>query len=266
MKIIPVPCLSDNYAYLLVCERTNACAIVDASEAEPVVAALEAQRSRSGHALDLVAILATHHHHDHVGGNEAVAARFPGVKVYGHASDAGRLPRLTDPLEDGAAFQIGELAIEAIHIPGHTTGALAYYVTDPPGDPAVFTGDTMFVAGCGRLFEGTPAMMHASLAKLAALPDATRVFCGHEYTEANLRFAKHVEPQNRAVDEAQARARAQRERGEPTVPSRIADEKKTNPFLRVDSPEIRRTLGIDAASDGAAALGAVRKAKDTFKG
>ncbi len=266
MKILPIPCLSDNYAYLLVCERTNACAIVDASEAEPVLAALDAQRSRSGESLELVAILATHHHHDHVGGNEAVVARFPHVKVYGHASDVGRLPRLTDPLEDGAAFQLGELAVEALHIPGHTTGAVAYYVTDPPGDPAVFTGDTMFVAGCGRLFEGTPEMMHASLAKLAALPDATRVFCGHEYTEANLRFAKHVEPGNPAVDEAQARARGQRERGEPTVPSRIGDEKKTNPFLRVTSAEIRRTVGVDASADPAAALGAVRKAKDAFRG
>ena len=261
MKIIPVPCLSDNYAYLLVCERTNACAIVDASEAEPVVAALEAQRSRSGRALDLVAILATHHHHDHVGGNEAVAARFPGVKVYGHASDAGRLPRLTDPLEDGAAFQIGELAIEAIHIPGHTTGALAYYVTDPPGDPAVFTGDTMFVAGCGRLFEGTPAMMHASLAKLAALPDATRVFCGHEYTLSNARFALGIDPDNKDLIRRAADVEAKRARGEPTIPSTVGLEKATNPFLRAGDRSVRKRLGMEKATD-AEVFGEIRKRKD----
>lgn len=266
MKIVPVPCLSDNYAYLLVCERTNTCAVVDASEAEPVLAALAKQASRAGEPTKLVAILATHHHPDHVGGNAAVVAKHPGVAVYGHASDAGRLPGLDHPLEDGDAFTIGELSVRALHIPGHTTGAVAYYVTEAPDDPAVFTGDTMFVAGCGRLFEGTPAMMHASLAKLAALPDATRVYCGHEYTESNLRFAKHVEPENPALEEAAARARALRAAGEPTVPSRIGDEKRTNPFLRVDAAAVRRSVGVAASAPSDEALGAIRKAKDGFRG
>lgn len=266
MKIVPVPCLSDNYAYLLVCERTNTCAIVDASEAEPVLAALARQTSRAGEPTKLVAILATHHHPDHVGGNVAVVAKHPGVRVYGHASDAGRLPGLDHPLEDGDTFELGALSVRALHVPGHTTGALAYFVTEAPDDPAVFTGDTMFVAGCGRLFEGTAEMMHASLAKLAALPDATRVYCGHEYTESNLRFAKHVEPGNTAIEEAAARARALRAEGSPTVPSRISDEKRANPFLRVDIAELRRSVGAPAGGSSAEALGFVRKAKDSFRG
>jgi hydroxyacylglutathione hydrolase len=254
MRIVPVACLKDNYAYLVVSETTGEAAVVDPSEAAPVVAALERERVR------LAAIWCTHHHWDHVGGNEEIAKRF-GVDVWAHVSDDGRVPAQTKKVDTGDRFSLGELSVRTIHIPGHTTGAVAYVV----GERAVFTGDTMFLAGCGRLFEGTPAMMHASLARLAELPAATEVYCGHEYTESNLRFAAHVEPSNADVARARDAAAATRAKGEPTVPGTIASELRTNPFLRVRSPEIRKTLDIPSDADDAAAFAAVRAAKDSFR-
>ena len=239
MRVIPVACLKDNYAYL-VCEDSGACAIVDPSEAGPVLAAVEA------HGVVPTAIWNTHHHFDHVGGNEELAKELGIADVYGHGSDRGRIPGQTKFLEEGDRFTLGAAPVSILHIPGHTLGAVAYIV-----DGAVFTGDTLFVAGCGRLFEGTPEMMFASLAKLAALPDDTRVYCGHEYTEANLRFAREIEPDSTAVLGAIASARATRERGEPTVPSRIADEKRINPFLRAKT---------------VAELADRRSKKDSFRG
>ena len=172
MRIVPVPCLSDNYAYLVVCLETKQLAIVDPSEADPVEKAIEALQAEMRAPLSVRAIWSTHHHWDHVGGNEALMKRYDIKDVYGHVSDEGRLPGLSKKLDDGAAFDHGRLGVRALHIPGHTTGAVAYVVTRDPNDPAVFTGDTLFVAGCGRLFEGTPAMMHESLSKLAALDAA----------------------------------------------------------------------------------------------
>ena len=262
MRVTPVPCLSDNYAYIVVCEETGACAVVDVSEAPPVRTALDAVGSQTRP----VAILSTHHHFDHVGGNEELISALGPVPVYAHASDRGRVPGQTVFLEEGDSFEIGRLAVSVLHIPGHTTGAVAYVVTDRGGGTSVFTGDTLFVAGCGRLFEGTPAMMHASLGKLAGLPGAALVYCGHEYTEANLRFAHHVEPGNTEVARSRESASARRAEGQPTVPSTMAGELATNPFLRVDSPEIRATLSIAAAASGAEALGVIRAAKDAFRG
>jgi hydroxyacylglutathione hydrolase len=265
MRIVPVPCLSDNYAYLVVCLETKQTAIVDASEAEPVAKAIDTLNDELRTKLSIAAIWSTHHHWDHVGGNEELGRRLGIADVYGHTSDDGRLPGLTKKLDDGDTFTLGKLAVRARHIPGHTTGAVAYVVSREPNDPAVFTGDTLFVAGCGRLFEGTPAMMHASLEKLAALDQRARVYCGHEYTLSNLRFAHHVEPQNPAIARAKERAERARAEGKPTVPSTVGQELQHNPFMRVDSPEIRRTLGIDPAASSADALGAIRKAKDEFK-
>ncbi|MCA9590355.1 MAG: hydroxyacylglutathione hydrolase [Myxococcales bacterium] len=274
MKIIPIPCLADNYAYLVICRETKEAAIVDASEAGPVLAGVEAARAGSVRDVSAagregarpIAIWSTHHHWDHVGGNEEVAKALAIERVLGHASDDGRLPGLTDKLADGDTFKLGTLEVEVRHIPAHTLGAVAYIVRRPGGgEAAVFTGDTMFVAGCGRIFEGDPAMMHASLSKLASLDPATKVYCGHEYTEANLRFAAHVEPSNANVRALAAKARTTREAGQPTVPSTIADELACNPFLRVDSPEIRATLGIPAGASDADALGAIREAKNTFR-
>lgn len=216
--ITPIPCLKDNYAYLVTCDATKACAIVDPSEATPVLAALCGARPS--------AIWNTHHHWDHVGGNEELVAKAGVADVYGHASDRGRIAAQTRFLEEGDTFELGRLRVRILHIPGHTTGAVAYVVEGDGDAPAVFTGDTLFVAGCGRLFEGTPEMMFASLAKLAALPDATRVYCGHEYTASNLRFAAHVEPDNEDV------RRAARAVKIPSVPSTIATERRINPFVR----------------------------------
>jgi hydroxyacylglutathione hydrolase len=261
MRVVPVPCLKDNYGYLVVCEETNEAAIVDASEAQPVLDAAK----REG--VKLVAIWSTHHHLDHVGGNEEVV-RAGGIReVAGHASDKGRIPEQTRFLETGDLVAVGKVTARATHIPGHTLGAVAYFIDDArTKQRAVFTGDTLFLAGCGRLFEGTPAQMHASLASLAALPGDTRVFCGHEYTAANLRFAKHVEPSNTQVDAAANAVAVEREAGRPSVPGTLAREIETNPFLRARSAEIRSTLGIAADADDVTAFAAIRKAKDDFRG
>jgi len=259
MRIVPIPCLSDNYAYLVVCEETKEAAIVDASEAGPVErGVLEAE-------VHLSAIWSTHHHFDHVGGNEEVAKRFGVRDVFAHASDRGRVPGQTRFLESGESFALGSLTVETLHIPGHTLGAIAYVVSSAGNDRCVFTGDTLFVAGCGRLFEGTPAQMHASLSSLARLGDDTRVFCGHEYTVQNLRFAHHVEPNNSDVDRAATRAVALRAAGKPTVPSTMGDEKRTNPFLRVSEPEIRAAVGVAAGASDVEVLAAVRLAKNEFR-
>lgn len=272
MHVVPIPCLADNYAYLVVCRETKEAAVVDASEAAPVLQALqsgagagESHGDVSRVQVHVVAILSTHHHFDHVGGNEELAKALGIGRVYGHASDDGRIPGQTVLLEDGATFAIGRLTVRALHVPGHTLGAVAYVVTREPRDPVVFTGDTLFVGGCGRLFEGDPPRMLASLAKLAALDGRTRVYCGHEYAESNLRFAAHVEPSNEAVARARARAAQLRKEGRPTVPSTISDELSYNPFLRTQSAEIRMTLGIGPGAGPAEALGAIRRAKDGFR-
>jgi hydroxyacylglutathione hydrolase len=257
MRVIPVPCLSDNYAYLLATGEGEA-AVVDASEARPVREAL----AREG--LRLAAIWSTHHHWDHVGGNEELARELK-VEVVGHASDASRLPAMTRGVETGDTVSVGDIRARCIHIPGHTLGAVAYFVDGGDGARVVFTGDTLFCSGCGRLFEGTPAMMHASLSRLLELPGDTRVHCGHEYTEGNLRFAAHVEPSNDDVRQAQERARAMRAEGRPTVGTSLSEERATNPFLRVRSAAIRATLGIAPDADDVSAFAAIRAAKDGFR-
>jgi hydroxyacylglutathione hydrolase len=256
MQVTIVPCLTDNYAYLLVSPGSKRALIVDPGEAEPVESALAAQ------GLTLSAVLATHHHPDHVGGTRGLAKRFPGLRVFGHASDRGRIPEQTEFLEHGASLTVEGLSFRVLHIPGHTLGAIAY-----AGEGAVFTGDTLFAAGCGRLFEGTPAQMYESLnVTLSALPDDTLVYCGHEYTASNLRFAAHLEPGNAAVAAKITRVAELRAQGAPSVPSTLAEEKATNPFMRCDSPEIVKSVSGALSGDRspAAILGAVRAAKDKF--
>jgi hydroxyacylglutathione hydrolase len=256
VEVTVIPCLKDNYAYLLCTPGSQVAAVVDPSEAAPVLAELQ----RLG--LKLGAILATHHHVDHVGGNAELMDRFPGIAVYASANDRGRIPGQTAFVADGDEIDVLGCRFRCLLVPGHTLGAVAYY-----GEGAVFTGDTLFAAGCGRLFEGTPAMMHESLnVKLAALPDETLLYCGHEYTASNLRFAQHVEPGNAAVRAKAERVAAQRARNEPTVPSTIGEERATNPFMRVGSAEIIANMAERLAGQTApeVVLGAVRAAKDNF--
>jgi hydroxyacylglutathione hydrolase len=258
LRVVPVACLSDNYAYLVVGKSGGEVAIVDPSEPAPVIAVLERENIKP------TAIWNTHHHFDHTGGNEALAARYGIEWVSGHVSDKGRIAGQTRFLEAGERFGLGELGVEILHIPGHTLGAIAYVVRGS-GQTAVFTGDTMFHAGCGRLFEGTPADMHASLQSLLAVGNEARVYPGHEYTVNNLRFAESVEPSHAPTRVALEEAKKRRDRGEPTVGTTIAHERAVNPFVRTRSAEIRRSLGVGEEADDVTALAAIRKAKDGFK-
>ncbi len=258
MAIIPVPQLSDNYAYLIVDDASRECGVVDCSEAGKV---LDEVRRRE---LNLIAVLPTHWHFDHVGGNEELARAVPGIRVYGARNENGRIPAQTNEVDDGATVRVGALSGRVIGIPAHTNGHIAYYF---PQLEAVFTGDTMFIAGCGRVFEGKAETMVASLAKLAALPDATRVYCGHEYTIKNLEFALTLEPDNQPLRAKYAWAKKVRAEGMFTIPSTIADEKQINPFLRTASPELRASLKkLDGAisDDPIAIFAKTRALKDKF--
>jgi hydroxyacylglutathione hydrolase len=250
LSIERIPTLSDNYTYLLACEESGEAAIIDAPEAAPVIARVDAL------GCDVTKVLSTHHHADHTGANPELARRY-GAPVFGHSSEAARIPGFTDGLDEGDVVRVGRHAARVLFIPAHTRGHVAY-VFDEAG--ALFCGDTLFAAGCGRIFEGTPEMMYEALCeKLSALPDAMRVFCGHEYTESNLAFAAHVEPDNEAVRSKAERVREARAvaaadwhdaaAAEMTVPSTIGEERETNPFMRAAN---------------AAELGRLRALKDGF--
>ena len=249
MRVIPVPCLRDNYAYLVVNESTGRAAVVDPSEVEPVLLACQREN------IELDEIWLTHHHWDHVGGIEGIVAACPIEQVRGSSYDAehGRIPNQNVSLSDGDSFDFGTATVEVLEIPGHTLGAIAFLA-----EGQLFSGDTLFLAGCGRVFEGTMQMMSESLLKLRALPAETSIWCGHEYTLNNLRFAKTVEPQNAEVSQALAQAEARRAAGKPTIPGRIGTERETNPFLRFDREP------VIAGRDPVAAFTAIRSAKDEF--
>lgn len=253
LEIDLVPCLKDNYAYLLRDPATGATGVVDPSEAAPVEAALARRGWRLTH------ILNTHHHWDHTGGNPELKARH-GAKVVGPKADRDRIPAIDIEVDEGAPFKLGEAEAQILFIPGHTRGHIAFWF---PESKAVFCGDTLFALGCGRMFEGTPEQMWRSLGKLKALPPETRVYCGHEYTQANARFALTVEPQNRALVARAKQVDETRAEGRPTVPATIGEERETNPFLRADLPSIAKTLGLDGA-DPVAVFAEVRHRKDGF--
>ena len=234
----PVPILSDNYAWMLRDSGSGAVAIVDPAEAKPIIAALE----KAGGRLDL--ILLTHHHSDHIAGVDEVRARFTGAKVVGAAADAHRLPKLDQAVKEGDAVAFGSASARVIDTPGHTRGQINYFIAD---GEILLSGDTLFSLGCGRLSEGTPAEMFASLGKLAALPGGTKVCCGHEYTESNARFALSVDANNAALKARTEQAHQQRAAGQPTVPSTMASELEANPFLR--APDVATFADLRAKKD-----------------
>jgi hydroxyacylglutathione hydrolase len=258
MAITVVPQLFDNYAYLVSDDASGASAVIDCAEADKVLAEV----ARLG--VKLKTALTTHWHPDHSGGNTDLVRAVPGLRVYGARAESGRVPALTDEVADGDRIQVGALEATVIGVPAHTSGHVAYYFRTLT---SVFTGDTLFVGGCGRVFEGKAATMFQSLAKLAALPDDTRVWCGHEYTEKNLRFALTLEPGNRALEEKYKWARRVTAEGGWTVPSTVGEEKATNPFLRLQSPEVRANLKAAEPSlgdDPVVLFARARELKDRF--
>ncbi|KAJ0101585.1 hypothetical protein Patl1_06794 [Pistacia atlantica] len=238
MKIFHVPCLEDNYSYLIIDETTKEAAVVDPVEPQKIVDAAKQ------HGAQLTLVLTTHHHWDHAGGNDKIKQIVPGIKVYGGSLDNVRC--CTHQVENGDNISLGaHINILSLHTPCHTKGHISYYVTSKEGeqDPAVFTGDTLFIAGCGKFFEGTAEQMYQSLCvTLGSLPKPTRVYCGHEYTVKNLQFALTVEPNNAKIQQKLSWAQQQRQAGFPTVPSTIDEEMETNPFMRVDLPELQNAL------------------------
>lgn len=257
MQIYRLPALSDNYVFLLHDEAQNVAAVVDPADARPVLTKLEDLGTT------LVAILNTHHHADHVGGNEKLLHRFPAAVVYAGAEDRGRIPGQQVFLQEGDRVQVGDQISEVLFVPGHTRAHIAYYFAPPdPSEPGdLFCGDTIFSGGCGRLFEGTPAQMVASLSKLRDLPDETRIWCAHEYTLKNLQFALTVDPQNADLQHQFAEVQSLRDRGQATIPTFLGVEKRTNPFLRWDTPTLKSATN---AKDEIQTFARLRGMKDHF--
>jgi len=237
LEIHQIPVLSDNYVYLAHDVATGKTAVVDPATHEEVLEALAEK------GWTLTHILNTHHHADHTGGNMALK-QATGCTIVGPRADRDRIPGIDVEVGDGESYALGESVAKVFDVPGHTRGHIAYWFGD---SDALFCGDTMFALGCGRLFEGTPQQMWTSLSKLRALPGSTQVYCAHEYTKSNAAFAVTVEPDNGALVARKSMIDDMRARGERTVPSTLAEEIATNPFLRPDSPDLQRTLGMVGA-------------------
>lgn len=254
LQIELVPCLKDNYAYLLHDVNTGTVGVVDPSEAVPVIDALS-RKNRN-----LTYILNTHHHHDHTGGNVELKARY-GAKVIGSGTDKERIPGIDISLNDGDKWMFAGHEVHVMDTPGHTRGHISFYF---PGSGAIFTGDTLFSLSCGKLFEGSPQQMLSSLKKIMSLPDDTNIYFGHEYTLNNTKFALSIEPENKELQSYAAHVAYLRSKGLPTVPTTLKMEKACNPFLRTSNAAIRQSLNIAVTSNDAEALGIIRRAKDNF--
>jgi hydroxyacylglutathione hydrolase len=252
-EIVTVPCRSDNYAYLVRDQSSGKVALVDAPAVDPIVAALEAR----GWGLDQIWI--THHHGDHTDGVEALRDRY-GAQVVGNLKDRAQLPALDIALSEGETVSLGDTVARVIEVSGHTIGHIAFVLDE---DRAAFTADSLMALGCGRVFEGTHAMMWDSLSKFLAMPDDMQIYSGHNYGQANGRFALSIEPDNAALQARVARIKAADAAGEPIVPATLAEEKATNPFLRATQASVKASVGL-AGADDAAVFAEVRRRKDAF--
>ncbi|KAK8961021.1 hypothetical protein KSP40_PGU013743 [Platanthera guangdongensis] len=249
-----VPCLHDNYAYLLHDMDTGTVGVVDPSEALPIIDALTRRNQ------NLTYILSTHHHHDHTGGNVDLKARY-GAKVIGCGKDKDKIPGIDIALCDGDTWMFAGHQVVVMETPGHTEGHISFYF---PGFGAIFTGDTLLSLSCGKIFEGNSDQMLASLQRIMSLPDDTAIYCGHENTLSNLKFALSIEPQNKELVEYGSQVTQLRRKNLPTIPTTVKKEKDCNPFLRATSTEIRRSLRIPDAVSEAEALVMIRRAKESF--
>jgi hydroxyacylglutathione hydrolase len=258
MRVEIVPVLEDNYAYLLINEETKEAAVVDPSESAPVIAAIER------HGVKLTAVLNTHHHFDHVGGNKDLAEKYSGIEILGFEPDRERIPGITRGLREGEDFEVAGMKGRVLFVPCHTTGHVAFLFGN-----ALFSGDTLFAAGCGRFFEGTAQNMYRALYEvIGALPGETLLYCGHEYTQKNLQFAQMLEPKNAAVSKKLEEVTRLRAKKEPSIPTTLAEERSYNPFLRATAAEligsIREKKPQIDVGDPVQVLGAVRELKDHF--
>jgi hydroxyacylglutathione hydrolase len=252
LVIRQIPVLKDNYVYLVHEPQSRATGVVDPSVAPPILEAAQREGWRITH------ILNTHHHNDHTGGNNEIKAA-TGCIIVGPRADRDRIPGIDVEVGDGDTYTFGEEKARVFDVPGHTRGHIAYHFAN---SHALFCGDTLFIMGCGRVFEGTHAQMWNSLSKLKALPPETRVYCAHEYTQANARFALTVEPENRDLVERAVMIDAMRAKGQSTVPGTLAEEFKTNPFLRADIPALQQAAG--SPGDPVATFASIRTRKDKF--
>lgn len=253
IEIVRIPVLSDNYVWLMHEPAQQATAVIDPAVSEPVLAELAKRGWRLTH------ILNTHHHPDHVGGNLDIKER-TGCTIVGNRADAQRIPGIDVTIGEGDTVRVGAAEAQVYEVSGHTVGHIAYHF---PEAHALFCGDTIFSLGCGRMFEGDPDMYWRSLSKLRELPDDTRIYCAHEYTQANYRFAASIDPENLALLARGAEIVELRDRGEATVPSILADEKQANPFLRADAPELQARLGMERQPP-ADVFAEIRRRKDAF--
>ena len=239
MNIEIIPCLNDNYSYLIKDDQTNTVAIVDPSEFGPCDAKINEKYKK----LDF--ILNTHHHYDHIGGNSKLKTKY-GSKILGFENDKKRIPEIDILLKDGQELKIGNLDFRTIFIPGHTLGHIAFYFEK---EKVIFTGDTLFSLGCGKVFEGTYKQMFDSLNKIKSLPGDTKIYCGHEYTESNLGFCLKFNPNNNYLKDKKKVIEEKIREKKPTIPSTVADEIQTNIFLRYDDPNVKNVLNLNNASD-----------------
>ena len=255
LRIHRIPARTDNYLWLVHEPDTDTVAIVDPADAEPVIAKCEEL------GLYLTHILNTHHHGDHVGGNLALKEKYDCV-IIGPAADEARIPGIDIAVGEDDTVALGTETARVFDVPGHTRGHIAYWFAN---SEALFCGDTLFALGCGRLFEGTPEQMWESLSKFDEIPDETRVYCAHEYTQANARFARSIDPDNAALKKRAASIDRLRAKDTPTVPSTLGEERATNPFLRADDPDFQAALGL-GTDDPVAVFAETRSRKDHFKG